>query len=275
MKAKTRSDTGLPTVIGIDIGKEVFHLVGLGADGRIALRRKIKRKRLGLKDAFERLPPCIVGMEACLSAHFVSRTLRALGHEPRIIPAIYLKPFVKGQKNDYNDAEAIAEAALRANLRFVQEKSQDQLDLQACHRVRSRLVSRRTATINQIRAFLIEQGIAANEDIARTAVAVLMAPERHDGKTYRPTGPQLLSGREMAHIVATVVGHPVRPVHVPFWLFNKTARWRQGVEPFLISARQRGLAFRELSMLVGAIVIARASDPKTARDVLAACKAPA
>jgi transposase len=99
-------------------------------------------------------------MEACLSAHFVSRALRALGHEPRIIPAIYVKPFVKGQKNDYNDAEAIAEAALRPNLRFVQEKTQDQLDLQVCHRVRSRLVSRRTATINQIRAFLIEQGIA-------------------------------------------------------------------------------------------------------------------
>jgi hypothetical protein len=83
-------------------------------------------------------------MEACLSAHFVSRTLRALGHEPRIIPAICVKPFVKGQKNDYNDAEAIAEAALRPNLRVVQEKSQDQLDLQARHRVRSRLVSRRT-----------------------------------------------------------------------------------------------------------------------------------
>src|SRR5499433_3584408 len=98
--------------------------------------------------------------EACLSAHFVSRTLRAFGHEPRIIPAIYTKPFVKGQKNDYNDAEAVAEAALRPNLRVVQEKSQDQLDLQACHRVRSRLVSRRAATINQIRAFLIEQGIA-------------------------------------------------------------------------------------------------------------------
>jgi Transposase len=91
---------------------------------------------LGLTDAFEKLPPCIVGMETCLSAHFVSRTLRALGHEPRIIPAIYVKPFLKGQKNDYNDAEAIAEAALRPNLRVVQEKSQDQLDLQACHRVR-------------------------------------------------------------------------------------------------------------------------------------------
>src|SRR5499433_2669289 len=158
MKAKIDSNTASLEVIGVDIGKEVFHIVGLGVDGKIAFRRKIRR--LGLKDAFEKLPPCIVGMEACLSAHFVSRALRALGHEPRIIPAIYVKPFVKGQKNDYNDAEAIAEAALRPNLRFVQEKSQDQLDLQACHRVRSRLVSRRTATINQIRAFLIEQGIA-------------------------------------------------------------------------------------------------------------------
>ena len=158
MKPETESNSAPLAVIGVDIGKEVLHLVGFAADGKIAFRRRIRR--LGLKDAFEKLPPCIVGMEACLSAHFVSRTLRALGHEPRIIPAIYVKPFVKGQKNDYNDAEAIAEAALRPNLRFVQEKSQDQLDLQACHRVRSRLVARRTATINQIRAFLIEQGIA-------------------------------------------------------------------------------------------------------------------
>jgi len=90
--------------IGIDIGKEVFHVVGFSTDGKIALRRQIKR--LSLCDAFKNLPPCVVGMEACLSAHFVSRTLRQLGHEPRIIPAIYVKPFVKGQKNDYNDAEA-------------------------------------------------------------------------------------------------------------------------------------------------------------------------
>jgi len=144
--------------IGIDIGKEVFHVVGFGTDGKIAFRRKIKR--LALLETFRRLPPSVVGMEACLSAHFVSRALRQLGHQPRIIPAIYVKPFVKGQKNDYNDAEAIAEAALRPNLWVVREKTQDQLDLQALHRVRSRLVSRRTATINQIRAFLIEQGIA-------------------------------------------------------------------------------------------------------------------
>lgn len=98
-------------VIGVDIGKDVFHLVGFDSQSKIAFRRKIKR--LALIDTFTALPPCIVGMEACLSAHFVARTLRKLGHEPRIIPAKYSKPFVKGQKNDYNDAEAIAEAALR------------------------------------------------------------------------------------------------------------------------------------------------------------------
>jgi transposase len=158
METKTKQAVPDLMAIGMDIGKEVFHLVGFGRDGKVAFRKKIKR--LGLADVFRKLPPCIVGMEACLSAHFVSRTLRALSHEPRIIPAIYVKPFLKGQKNDYNDAEAIAEAALRPNLHFVREKTQNELDLQACHRVRDRLVSRRTATVNQIRAFLIEQGIA-------------------------------------------------------------------------------------------------------------------
>lgn len=145
------------SVVGVDIGKDVFHLVGFDDGGTLVLRKKIKR--LALISTFEKLPRCIIGMEACLSAHFVSRTLRKLGFEPRIIPAKYVKPFNKGQKNDYNDAEAIAEAALRPNLGCVSEKSQDQLDLQALHRVRSRLVSKRTATINQIRAFLLEQGI--------------------------------------------------------------------------------------------------------------------
>jgi len=155
----TTSQHSVPALssIGIDIGNDVFHVVGFNFDGKIVLRRKIKR--LDLVREFEKLPRCIVGMEACLSAHFVSRTLRELGFEPRIIPAKYSKPFIKGQKNDYNDAEAIAEAALRPNLKLVKEKTQDQLDLQALHRVRLRLVSRRTATMNQIRAFLIEQGI--------------------------------------------------------------------------------------------------------------------
>lgn len=144
-------------VVGIDIGKDVFHLVGFNDGGKLVLRKKIKR--LALEQTFEKFPKCIIGMEACLSAHFVSRSLRKMGFETRIISAKYTKPFNKGQKNDYNDAEAIAEAALRPNLKTVREKSQEQLDLQALHRVRSRLVSRRTSTINQIRAFLLEQGI--------------------------------------------------------------------------------------------------------------------
>ena len=158
MTRSTKQELSGLISIGIDIGKNTFHLVGFDGAGNIVLRRKIKR--LSLVSEFKKLPRCVVGMEACMSAHFVSRTLRELGFEPRIIPAKYTKPFVKGQKNDYNDAEAIAEAALRPNLRCVREKTQDQLDLQALHRVRFRLVSRRTATINQIRAFLIEQGIA-------------------------------------------------------------------------------------------------------------------
>src|SRR5262252_2928386 len=102
MKPRMKSNTSSAVVIGVDIGKDIFHLVGFAADGKTAFRRRIRR--LGLKDAFEKLSPCIVAMEACLSAHFVSRTLRALGHEPRIVPAIYVKPFVKGQKNDYWEA---------------------------------------------------------------------------------------------------------------------------------------------------------------------------
>ena len=124
-------DTTTPPLasIGIDIGKEVFHIIGFSTDGKIAFRRKIKRLALG--ETFKKFLPCVVGMEACLSAHFVSRALRQLGHETRIIPAIHVKPFVKGQKNDYNDAEAIAQASPRPNLRTVREKTQDQLDLQA------------------------------------------------------------------------------------------------------------------------------------------------
>jgi len=174
MARKADEAVAAVATVGVDIGKDIFHLVGFDGGGAVVLRRKIKR--LGLINEFKKLPACVVGMEACLSAHFVSRTLRGLGHEPRIIPAIYVKPFVKGQKNDYNDAEAIAEAVLRPNLRYVREKSQDQLDLQACHRVRARLVSRRTATINQIRAFLIEQGIAvrAGAHALRTSLFAIL-----------------------------------------------------------------------------------------------------
>ena len=111
------------------------------------------------------MPPCLIGMEACVGAHHLSRKLRTLGHDARLMPAKYVRPYSKGQKNDFRDAEAIAEAVQRPTMKFVATKTSEQLDLQALHRVRERLVSQRTGIINQIRAFLLERGIAVRQGL--------------------------------------------------------------------------------------------------------------
>ncbi len=158
----TRQSTkAVVSTIGIDIGKNTFHLVGMDASGAIVLRQKVSRGQL--EKRFANMPPCLIGMEACVGAHFLSRQLCRLGHDARLMPAIYVKPFLKGQKNDFRDAEAIAEAVQRPTMRFVPTKSDEQLDLQALHRVRARLVRQRTAVINQIRAFLLERGITVRQ----------------------------------------------------------------------------------------------------------------
>src|SRR6187431_1054215 len=148
-------------VIGIDIGKNSFHIVGHDERGAIVLRQKWSRGQLEARLA--NLSPCLIGMEACTGAHHLSRKLRALGHDARLMPAKYVRPYSKGQKNDFRDAEAIAEAVQRPTMKFVATKTADQLDLQALHRVRERLVSQRTAIINQIRAFLLERGVAVRQ----------------------------------------------------------------------------------------------------------------
>jgi transposase len=148
-------------VIGIDIGKNSFHVVGLDQRGAIVLRQKWSRGQVEAR--FANMPPCLVGMEACVGAHHLSRRLKALGHDARLMPAKYVRPYSKGQKNDFRDAEAIAEAVQRPTMKFVATKTADQLDLQALHRVRERLVSQRTGIINQIRAFLLERGIAVRQ----------------------------------------------------------------------------------------------------------------
>jgi transposase len=148
-------------VIGIDIGKNSFHIVGLDDRGAIVLRQKWSRGQVEARLA--NVPPCLIGMEACVGAHHLSRKLKALGHDARLMPAKYVRPYSKGQKNDFRDAEAIAEAVQRPTMKFVATKSADQLDLQAMHRVRERLVSQRTGIINQIRAFLLERGIAVRQ----------------------------------------------------------------------------------------------------------------
>lgn len=143
--------------IGIDLGKTTFHLVALDCYAKVIVRKKFSRSQLLTFTA--NLPWSLIGMEACSGAHFLAAKLRDQGHEVKLIPAQFVKPFVKSNKNDFIDAEAIAEAVTRHNMRFVPIKTDDQLDLQALHRVRQRLVRRRTALINQIRGFLLERGL--------------------------------------------------------------------------------------------------------------------
>src|ERR1700752_2632441 len=147
--------------IGIDIGKNTFHLIGLDQNGAIVLRQKLSRGQVNARLA--NMPPCRIGMEACVGAHHLSRQLQMLGHDARLMPAKYVRPYSKGQKNDFRDAEAIAEAVQPPPMKFVATKTADQLDLQALHRVRDRLVGQRTGVINQIRAFLLERGIAVRQ----------------------------------------------------------------------------------------------------------------
>ena len=147
-----------------------FDRLRLNERGAIILRRKLSRGQLEAKLA--NLPPCLVGMEACVGAHHLSRRLKALGHDARLMPARYVRAYLKGNKNDFRDAEAIAEAVQRPTMRFVATKTAEQLDLQALHRVRSRLVGERTAIANEIRAFLLDRGIAVAKGLNRLRAAL-------------------------------------------------------------------------------------------------------
>lgn len=144
-------------ILGVDLGKNSCSIVGLNNEGAVVLRRRMRRE--GVINLAAKLKPCVVGMEACCGAHHLGRVLRAQGHEVRLMSPEYVRPYVKSQKNDDRDAEAIAEAATRPTMRFVGLKSQEQLDMQTLHRVRDRLVGERTTLINQLRAILLERGI--------------------------------------------------------------------------------------------------------------------
>jgi transposase len=143
--------------IGIDLGKTVFHLVGLSQTGEVVVRKKFSRTQLLRFTANVQVD--LIGMEACPGSHFLGKALREQGHEARLMPAQYVKPFVKTNKNDFIDAAAIAEAVCRPSMRFVPVKTDEQLDMQSIHRVRERWIMRRTAVVNQIRGLLLERGI--------------------------------------------------------------------------------------------------------------------
>ena len=190
------SNKSNPTVatMGIDIGKNSFHVVGLNQRGAIVLRQKWSRRQIEARLA--NIPRCLIGMEACVGAHHLSRKLQSHGHDARLMPAKYVRPYSKGQKNDFRDAEAIAEAVQRPTMKFVATKTADQLDLQALHRVRERLVSQRTGIINQIRAFLLERGVAVRQGLRflRTELPGILA-----------TRSDVLSSR-MTHVIEDLAG---------------------------------------------------------------------
>src|SRR6056297_2271331 len=147
------------SIIGLDLAKNVFQAHGAGAEGSVIFRRRLSRAQLLTFLAGQ--PPCLVAMEACASAHHWGRAISDLGHDLRLIPPAYVKPFVKRQKNDMADAEAIAEAASRPTMRFVAVKSEAQQAAAMAYRTRDLLVRQRTQTINAVRAHLAEQGIVA------------------------------------------------------------------------------------------------------------------
>jgi transposase len=157
-------------ILGIDLGKTSCSLVGVDATGAVVLRRRMRRQTvLGFT---AKLPACTIAMEACCGAHFLGRLLERQGHTVRLMSPEYVRPYVKAQKNDDRDAEAIAEAASRPTMRFVELKSEAQLDVQTLHRVRSRLVAARQALINQLRAILLERGYVFPQGRRKLEVAL-------------------------------------------------------------------------------------------------------
>ncbi len=165
-------------VLGIDLGKNSCSVVGLDRAGRVVLRRRLHRDSVVKLAAG--MSPCVVAMEACCGAHHLGRVLREQGHQVRLMSPEYVRPYVKAQKNDDRDAEAIAEAATRPTMRFVELKSETQLDMQTLHRARDRLVGERTALINQLRAVLLERGITVPQGRRKLEVflEMLMAEEK-------------------------------------------------------------------------------------------------
>ena len=158
------------TTIGLDIAKSIFQVHGVDAAGQVVVRRQLKRRYV--LAFFEKLPPCLIGIEACASSHHWSRELQALGHKVRLMPPAYVRPYVKRQKNDAADAEAICEAVTRANMRFVATKTPEQQSCLMLHRTRHLFIRQQTAVINAIRAHLAEFGIVA--PVGRNGVEELL-----------------------------------------------------------------------------------------------------
>jgi transposase len=174
-------------VIGIDLAKNVFQLTGMDSGGRIVLTKRLSRSKL--TEFIANLPSCLIGMEACGSAHYWGRKFQALGHEVKLMNPQYVKPYIKSNKNDVNDSAGICEAASRPSMRSVPIKSVEQQDIQCLHRIRERLVQERTALANQIRGLLAEYGIVLPQGITKLRKDLLSLLDETNGLT--PLGKEL------------------------------------------------------------------------------------
>jgi len=257
------------TTIGLDIAKSVFQVHGIDAVGKVVIRRRLKRRYV--LAFFEKLLPCLVGIEACATSHHWSRELKALGHTVRLIPPAYVRPYVKRQKNDAADAEVICEAVTRANMRFVATKTPEQQSCVMLHRTRHLFIRQQTSVINAIRAHLAEFGVVA--PVGRRGIEELLEVVADSGDERVP---------EVARASVDALGIPLRMLKAQILEFdrqimawhrsNETSRWLgaiPGVGPALATALVASVADpkafrsgRDFSAWVGLVPMQRSSGGK-------------
>jgi transposase len=237
------------TTIGLDIAKSVFQVHGVDAGGQVIVRRQLKRRYV--LTFFQKLSPCLVGIEACASSHHWSRELQALGHTVRLIPPAYVKPYVKRQKNDATDAEAICEAVTRANMRFVPTKTPEQQSGLVLHRTRHLFIRQQTAVINAIRAHLAEFGIVA--PVGRHGVEELLSVVADPNDKRVP---------DIARACLSALGAQLRRIKEQILEFDRLIRaWHRSNEMSMRLEEAPGVGPVLATALVAAV-----ADPKSFRS---------
>ena len=237
------------TTIGLDIAKSVFQVHGVDAQGKAVIRRQFKRR--AVLAFFEKLPPCLIGIEACASSHHWSRELKALGHTVRLMPPAYVKPYVKRQKNDAADAEAICEAVTRSNMRFVPTKTVEQQSCLMLHRTRHLFIRQQTAVINSIRAHLAEFGIVA--PVGRKGVEELLDVVADSNDDRLP---------EVARVCLAALGAQLRRLKEQILEFDRMIMaWHRSDET---SRRLRYIP--GVGPMLATALVASVADPKAFRS---------
>lgn len=237
------------TTIGLDIAKSVFQVHGIDAEGNVVFRRQLKRRYV--VTFFQKLPPCLVGIEACASSHYWSRELQALGHTVRLMPPAYVKPYVKRHKNDATDAEAICEAVTRPNMRFVATKTPEQQSCLTLHRTRHLFIRQQTAVINAIRAHLAEFGIVA--PVGRNGVEQLLGVAANVGDNRLP---------EVARASVAALGAQLRMLKAQILEFDRMIMaWHRSSE-----ASRRLDDIPGVGPALATALVASVADPKVFRS---------